>query len=45
MTYGAVVVLRSMAARWRAGDEDLPSPYGPQSADASGGSRSEEGAS
>ncbi|MFC0221122.1 cytochrome ubiquinol oxidase subunit I, partial [Nocardioides zeicaulis] len=26
MTYGAVVVLRSMAARWRAGEEDLPSP-------------------
>jgi cytochrome bd ubiquinol oxidase subunit I len=23
------VVLRSMARRWRAGDEDLPSPYGP----------------
>jgi cytochrome bd ubiquinol oxidase subunit I len=29
MTVGAFVVLRSMAARWRAGDEDLPSPYGP----------------
>jgi cytochrome d ubiquinol oxidase subunit I len=29
MTVGAVVVLRSMARRWRAGDEDLPSPYGP----------------
>ena len=29
MTIGAVVVLRSMARRWRAGDEDLPSPYGP----------------
>ncbi|MDT5314940.1 MAG: cytochrome bd ubiquinol oxidase subunit, partial [Mycobacterium sp.] len=29
MTVGAFVVLRSMAARWRAGEEDLPSPYGP----------------
>ena len=32
MTVGAFVVLRSMARRWRAGDEDLPSPYGPGSA-------------
>ncbi|MDR7311878.1 cytochrome d ubiquinol oxidase subunit I [Nocardioides luteus] len=30
LTIGAVVVLRSMARRWRAGEEDLPSPYGPQ---------------
>ncbi|HSU03236.1 MAG TPA: cytochrome ubiquinol oxidase subunit I [Nocardioides sp.] len=30
MTVGAVVVLRSMARRWRAGETDLPSPYGPQ---------------
>ena len=30
MTVGAVVVLRSMARRWRAGEVDLPSPYGPQ---------------
>lgn len=29
MTVGAYVVLRSMARRWRAGDADLPSPYGP----------------
>lgn len=29
MTVGAVVVLRSMARRWRAGDTELPSPYGP----------------
>lgn len=29
MTIGAVVVLRSMARRWRAGEVDLPSPYGP----------------
>lgn len=29
MTVGAYVVLRSMARRWRAGEEDLPSPYGP----------------
>jgi cytochrome d ubiquinol oxidase subunit I len=30
MTIAAVVVLRSMARRWRDGDEDLPSPYGPE---------------
>ena len=30
MTVGAYVVLRSMARRWRAGEEDLPSPYGPE---------------
>jgi cytochrome d ubiquinol oxidase subunit I len=30
MTIGAYVVLRSMARRWRAGEEDLPSPYGPE---------------
>jgi cytochrome bd ubiquinol oxidase subunit I len=29
MTIGAYVVLRSMANRWRAGQEELPSPYGP----------------
>jgi cytochrome d ubiquinol oxidase subunit I len=29
MTTGAVVVLRSMARRWRAGQFDLPSPYDP----------------
>jgi cytochrome bd ubiquinol oxidase subunit I len=29
MAIAAYVVLRSMARRWRAGDEDLPSPYGP----------------
>lgn len=34
MTAGAVVVLRSMARRWRAGEENLPSPYGPELADA-----------
>jgi cytochrome d ubiquinol oxidase subunit I len=27
---GAFVVLRSRARRWRAGDEDLPSPYAPE---------------
>ncbi len=31
MTVGAFVVLRSMARRWRAGEADLPSPYGPPS--------------
>jgi len=30
MTAGAVIVLRSMARRWREGQHDLPSPYGPQ---------------
>jgi len=30
MTVGAYVVLRSMARRWRSGELDLPSPYGPQ---------------
>jgi cytochrome d ubiquinol oxidase subunit I len=30
MTWGAVVVLRSMARRWRAGEAELPSPYGPE---------------
>jgi cytochrome d ubiquinol oxidase subunit I len=29
MSVAAYVVLRSMAKRWRAGEEDLPSPYGP----------------
>ncbi len=30
MSIGAFVVLRSMARRWRAGETDLPSPYGPE---------------
>ena len=30
MTIGATIVIRSMAKRWRAGEEDLPSPYGPR---------------
>ena len=30
MTVGATVVIRSMARRWRAGEQDLPSPYGPR---------------
>jgi cytochrome d ubiquinol oxidase subunit I len=34
MTVGAYVVISSMARRWRAGDEDLPSPYGPAPAPA-----------
>jgi cytochrome d ubiquinol oxidase subunit I len=29
MTVGAFAVLRSMARRWRAGETELPSPYGP----------------
>ena len=41
LTAGATVVLRSMARRWRAGEEDLPSPYGPQARlrDATGNTR------
>jgi len=31
LTVGAVNVLRSMGRRWRAGDEDLATPYGPTS--------------
>lgn len=38
MTAGAIVVLRSMARRWRAGEEDLPSPYGPETVTTSAGS-------
>ena len=30
LTVGAAVVLRSMAGRWRRGEHDLPSPYGPE---------------
>ena len=33
MAVGGLVVLRSMARRWHAGDEDLPSPYGPEVAE------------
>lgn len=36
MTIGAVVVLRSMARRWRSGEGDLPSPYGPEAQPAHG---------
>jgi cytochrome d ubiquinol oxidase subunit I len=32
MTVGAVVVLRAMARRWRAGDTVLPTPYAPGAA-------------
>ena len=39
LTVGAVAVLRSMARRWRRGEEDLPSPYGPQAVAASGAER------
>lgn len=42
LTIGAVVVLRSMARRWREGQEDLPSPYGPESAAAGGAGRRTE---
>jgi cytochrome bd-type quinol oxidase subunit 1 len=30
MTIGATIVIRSMARRWRDGEQDLPSPYGPR---------------
>ncbi len=33
LTAGAVIVLRGMARRWRFGDTDLPSPYGPSHLD------------
>ncbi len=33
MTVGVVAVLRSMSARWRAGETDLSSPYGPAERD------------
>ncbi|QYJ05104.1 cytochrome ubiquinol oxidase subunit I [Nocardioides panacisoli] len=36
MGVGAAVVLRSMARRWREGEESLPSPYGPDRVDAEG---------
>jgi cytochrome d ubiquinol oxidase subunit I len=39
MTIGAYVVLRSMARRWRAGEEDLPSPYGPEARTVDAGRR------
>ncbi len=42
MTIGAVVVLRSMTRRWRAGEVDLPSPYGPQARLADRGAGKEE---
>jgi len=32
LTAGAILILRSMARRWREGEEDLPSPYGPSAA-------------
>jgi cytochrome bd ubiquinol oxidase subunit I len=40
MTVGAYVVLRSMARRWRRGEEDLPSPYGPGLAPSAAGTHS-----
>lgn len=40
MTVGAVVVLRSMARRWREGAVDLPSPYAPVSTGSTSGSGS-----
>jgi hypothetical protein len=40
MTVGAYVVLRSMARRWRSGEVDLPSPYGPELATSAAGADS-----
>ncbi|MBD8870575.1 cytochrome ubiquinol oxidase subunit I [Nocardioides sp. MJB4] len=37
MTVAAYVVLRSMARRWRDGEADLPSPYGPDALTAPAG--------
>jgi cytochrome d ubiquinol oxidase subunit I len=43
MSAAAYIVLRSMARRWRAGEEELPSPYGPAAlADSSSADSSEE---
>lgn len=39
MTIGATVVIRSMARRWRDGEEHLPSPYGPRTDELSGSAR------
>lgn len=39
MTIGATVVIRSMARRWRDGEEHLPSPYGPRTDELSGSTR------
>lgn len=36
MTIAAIAILRSMARRWRAGEADLPSPYGPKQLAADG---------
>jgi cytochrome d ubiquinol oxidase subunit I len=44
MTVGAYVVLRSMARRWRAGEDELPSPYGPEVTVARQGANSGSGA-
>jgi cytochrome d ubiquinol oxidase subunit I len=42
MTVGAIVVLRSMARRWREGAADLPSPYGPELLEAGSGANVRE---
>ena len=44
MTVGAYIVLRSMARRWRAGEDELPSPYGPEVTVARQGANSGSGA-
>lgn len=42
MAVAAYIVLRSMARRWRAGEEDLPSPYGPAAVADASAPRSQE---
>jgi cytochrome d ubiquinol oxidase subunit I len=37
LTVGATVVIRGMTRRWRAGEADLPSPYGPSHLDDASG--------
>lgn len=44
MTAGAYVVLRSMSRRWRAGAEELPSPYSPDVVAAAAGNSELEAA-
>ncbi|GAB2665579.1 cytochrome ubiquinol oxidase subunit I [Nocardia goodfellowii] len=43
MTVGAIVVLRSMTRRWRAGAESISAPYGPGAAPSDQGERAGKG--
>jgi len=42
MTLGAAAVIRSMSRRWRTGERDLISPYGPSLDEAAGGAEHHE---